>query len=493
MFVQLGRLGDIINVLPLMWAETRAGRKANLMVSKSYFPILDGTSYVNPVIWEGDFGDLRGALASQQNKWQDIKTTQVYGHGMSFPHHTSSFLHESYNQVGRAGDFGKLPLIFDRRDYQREKVLVQKVTSKKPFVLVACNGISSPFQHGGELKQLLTREFGNQFDIIDLSTIFAHRFYDLLGLFDKARCLVTIDTGHMHLARASKVPVVALVTNGPTPWHSSAPLEGQILRVMYNDFKTRQSEIVSAIGNIRSSGYSAKPLPKSVGTKLIHVYNDYPERNAESRERHLFARSTWLNEYGNGHWIEHPVRMEHLRRSSKSFGDTRSMPFIRDLVEDAITRGQANPEDVIVLTNDDVSFVEGLGAWIGETSDQRAAWANRWDFRKLQNFLPTEIVRTGIWCVGTDCFAFTVGWWNLHKQTYPDFVLGCEAWDWVLREVIRDSGGFEIHAMLYHQHHQSFWQSGDNRYKNPGNHHNQKLAKRWLVDHGKPLRELANV
>ena len=44
----------------------------------------------------------------------------------------------------------------------------------------------------------------------------AERFYDLLALFERAKCLVTVDTAHLHLAYACPtLPVVAIIGANP--------------------------------------------------------------------------------------------------------------------------------------------------------------------------------------------------------------------------------------------------------------------------------------
>lgn len=499
LYVQLGRTGDVINILPLLYSESLKGIKPHLLVSHQYLSILEGVSYVEPVAYHGDFADLNGALSSVRGKYRTFKVTQVYAHGLTYAHHTDSFLKESWNRVGRLEDWGRLPLIFDRRNYIREKELRDRFLSDKPLILVAPRGISSPFHHFKMLFDVLEKELGEDYTILDLAGIQANRFFDLLGLMDAAAALVTIDTAHMHLARASKIPTIALVTDGPTPWHTSAPLSGQILRMKYSEFPSRAMDVVGAIKNIKGlrlikSGGKVAKAEHTGGRRFFHCYNDYSPRSSEAHSRHIFAMKTWEDERSRASLVSWPVTMDRLTRTSQSaFGDKRQMPFIRDLVDDCITRGQMNQRDVLILTNDDIACVRGICSWLNEVTDYRAAWANRWDFRSLTQTLTTEQVRCGMWCVGTDLFAFTPHWWTTHRDEFPDMVLGCEAWDWVLREIIRDSGGFELHAMVYHQWHASFWQSGRNRYENLGNHHNQLLAKKYLQDRGKPIRELAAV
>lgn len=496
-YVQLGRSGDIINILPLLYQHAKySGTTPNLLVASDYASLLDGCSYVNPVIHHGDFADLSTALSANRSRFKDFIITQVYAHGMCVKPATSSFLIESWHRIGRASDWDQLQLVFDKRVMAREEELRRRFISiSKPTILVASRGLSSPFPHTRQLMDLLNTELSPTHHIIDLANIKATRFFDLLGLFDHAHALITIDTGHMHLARASKVPVVALVTDGPTPWHTSAPMKGQILRMKYSEFPQRAMEVVGAIRNIRGDRTFQAKRPVIVrkdGSKrgsrsTFHIYSDY-QRQGDSLRRHQFAAKTWETLP----WIRCPVLNTQLTRTSASvFSDTRHMPFIKDLVNVGIMDNQVGPNDLIVLTNDDIGVVVEMNTHLSSVTDASAAWSNRWDFREVRVPLSTEQCRTGNWCCGTDFFAFTRNWWEKHQHIYPDFVLGCEAWDWVMRELIRDTGGFEIHALTYHLSHPSYWQSGTNRFRNPGNMWNQRLAKAWLADRNKPLRELA--
>lgn len=496
LWIQLGRYGDIINILPLLHdAYVSTGQKQNLLVAENYLSLLDGVSYVIPHSFDGNFADLHAATNSMRPKFRNFKITQVYAKNFGLQKQTDSFTKESWQRVGMLHKWNKLPLTFDRRNYQREKALRDRYFKDKPVVLVAVNGISSPFPHTNDLLQLLRSELGKNYNVIDLSSVFAERFYDLLGLFDHARCLVTIDTAHMHLARGSKVPVIALVTDGPTPWHATAPIPGQVLRYRYSEYPNHKDHIISAIksvsGNSNFITREGQMTAKS-NRRLIHIYNDYSPRIGDAAPRHNFAKSTWAAEYPNANWVPMPITLDKLPRSSrKAIKTVRDLPFVKDLIDYGVK--QATDNDVIVFTNDDISFVKGLGQFLLEVSDHRAAWINRFDFRSLTKHLTTEQCRTGVFCVGSDLFAFTPYWWRTYRDKYPDMLLACEAWDMVFRELVHLTGGFEIHAMIYHQSHASFWYTGGNRLNNIGNKHNQLRAKQWLASHGKPLRELGNV
>jgi hypothetical protein len=100
-------------------------------------------------------------------------------------------------------------LIFDKRDANRERALLERVNRRKlPMLLVNFAGITSPFAPVPEVMNALEC-FRGQFVVVNLSDLRAYRIYDLIGLMDNAIGLLTIDTSTLHLAAASPTPYIA--------------------------------------------------------------------------------------------------------------------------------------------------------------------------------------------------------------------------------------------------------------------------------------------
>lgn len=238
--VCLGAYGDIINIAPLLWKWHQDGDEISLIVSMSYKDLLDGFSYVKSLPYPGHYSEPVKAVsyAKKVHSLGEVIPLQCYG--WPFVSRTDSFCKDAYNISGNLAEFRKHPLIFDRRDPVREKALIDTYVSGQPLILVSTVGKSSPFMQGKALLSGLQHAFGRDHQIMALDCIRADRFYDLLGLFDMAKVLVTIDTGHAHLARASKVPVINLVVNTPTPWHGMVPTENSILFMRYHQFDLRR-------------------------------------------------------------------------------------------------------------------------------------------------------------------------------------------------------------------------------------------------------------
>jgi len=81
-------------------------------------------------------------------------------------------------------------------------------------------------------------------NFVDIGRIKAHRIYDLLGLYDRALCVITGDTSTLHLASCSRVPLIALLADGGA---GSIVKGNEVLRLRYHEVGSRRQEIRTAI------------------------------------------------------------------------------------------------------------------------------------------------------------------------------------------------------------------------------------------------------
>ncbi len=207
---------------------------------------------------------------------------------------------------------------------------------------------------------------------------------------------------------------------------------------------------------------------------MLHLYSQRRLWGADQRRADL-AYQSWAREYVSGPWLCLPVPEASLRRNAKTaLRDPRALPFLRDLLDMAAR--QAAPSDLIVFTNDDVAFAPGLTETLSTV--QHCAWASRHEFLRLP-VLPTclDIIGARKHC-GADLFAMTPRWWRYHRHLWPDMVLGCEAYDLVMRKLMAATGGVELHAALAHEEHASWWLS---HRSDPAAQHNRRLAGEWLA------------
>lgn len=482
-FIQLGRLGDVINILPLAKLESdETGQPCQVMVAREFADVLDGCSYVEPIIWQGDWIDTVKAVYEARKLSDNIVISQIYGRGIGMREMCSSFARESWYSAGAKISWGsKLP-VFDRRVIFREECLIDSlgINRNKRVVVCALNGTSAPFPWAKEFRQQLQAALKSDGDyqLVDISEIRAHRIYDLLGLFEIAHCLVTIDTSIKHLAAACNVPVISLCARWPSPWHGSPWRPQNMQSYWYDELKPPN---VKAYFDIIAVGTS--------GPKIVHTWADFrPENSAFDSEldrRLSVARRSWKQEYDFGKcWKSAEFTKDVSSRDSRAIGDPMGVPFLRDIIEHA-ERIAVNDNDVIVYSNADVCFAPGLtGHILDHCRRNGCAYTHRWDFfrRITEPFVSDGQVRTGKWYPGSDVFCFTVGWWQQHRDLLPDVIIGREKTDEVMRQLIKLSGGDEIEVCNYHEKHPSFWEQPEPFEKNPGNIHNRRLARKWFAD-----------
>lgn len=267
----LGRTGDLMVTLGFLHHEyVESGVKPKLMVAEEYAPLLDGVNYLEPIIWQGPWTELGKAYKHALTLDKKVRLAQVAGpknildkivYGGKFDVQTESFEKEMWRVSGKLELWPRnLPLVFDNRDKKREEELWEKISAdwhwkkrEQPLVLVSTSGFSSPFQYTELLWELLgTRMKGC--NVVDISELRAERIYDLLGLYEKARCLILTDSAPLHLAQAVNVPVCALIADTPTTWHGSAWRPNHISYVRYQKFPRDYMSLFNAIENIGKPG-----------------------------------------------------------------------------------------------------------------------------------------------------------------------------------------------------------------------------------------------
>lgn len=494
LFLQLGRAGDILNILPLAkWSADAHREPAIVIVAPEYERLFEGVSYALPVVHKERFEDLAGAtnlglkLADQLG--HDLIATQIYGEGVWAEQACWSFLRESWARCPDAPAWGSLPLVFDRRDAGREADVVAQLRRGRtgPYVVCALSGTSSPFPHALEVLEGLR---GAGIDVVDVSGYLTDRFFDVLGLLEGARAIVAVDSGVLHLAHAvPQVPVVALITRDPSKWHGSAWRPQQVARFFYDEMPDRLRDLIGAVSwrfPIMMEGVVIdEPSKRDHRPRILHVYT-HLERGAseDTNRRNAFAESTWAPEYAVGRWVGLPFGETNLTRSSgdSPIDDERPIPFMHDVINAALAV-EHEDGDVIAWTNADSCFCPGLTGRILEMVERHGcAFTHRWDFhRRLAKPLVNESqIRRGEWYPGTDAVFFTVGWWKEHRDEYPDMLVGREQNDEVLRQLVKRHGGHEIPAAIYHEKHPSFWEHHGRRMNGNGNLWNHRLAREWF-------------
>jgi hypothetical protein len=423
LYLQLAKSGDLINILPLAYADSQKGLKVGIMACAEFADVLDGCSYVEKVVFSGRQWELSKALDEAKKLCANVICTQTNGpveQVLKCTYEpagqksaiTDSFNREAWKLSGRLIEWGTIPLVFDKRDKEREKLLMPKgwfgKGKKKRIMLVSADSKSSPFPYKDLLMELLHLKYPT-FNIVDLSTIKAERFYDLLGFYESAHCLVSVDTAHLHLAYAvPTLPVMALVQDRQLYWHGSAWRPQHHFHCRYHDFPTRALEMFTAIENARS-------------TTLAHFvqvfYGSIPKENDDSCWQ--FAIQP-----GSCH-----------RDSVNVLQDKERHPMLRNIVRMFLLKFT---EGSVALTRHDTVILSSCPIVKNAEHPSYAYRMNRKD--GLDTFAPI-----------VDLFAAPVEFWKKILPEIPDLVMGLDGmWSRVLLELFKANGAKEIEGIYRH-------------------------------------------
>lgn len=479
LYILLGRAGDVLSFLPLLIHDAQSGQKPALMVAKEYATLLEGQSFVECVPFDGQMHEIDRAYSEAKKLTDNVRCVQTAGppelvkkycyepsgHATAI---TDSHNKELWMTAGRFPEWKQqYPLIFDRRNKEREEALIAQVlTKKKPTILVSTSGISSPFPCHDLLLELLRLKFKNKYHIINIGQVRAERFYDLLGLYEHpiVHCLVASDSAPLHLAFACRVPVVALIQDAPNLWYGSAWRKNHVAHIRYKDFPLRAVEMLDAIEAIR------KPASYFVcgekGRKIVHVWNQY-EINGQ-RERIVESRNNWDKERSGGRWINAPVEVGVFGQDSKSvLKDQHRFPLLKDSI--ALAAQRAGDDDVLCLTRADVQFESAA------TQEMLTAEGP---------LFARRIVRSpdGDSCHPyVDLFAFTKKWWQQHEAEFPAFVWGIDPfWNRTLMEFAKQRGAKECEGLVYRSPANPIVYDPMPLYAS----YNEKLYNEWIEKHG---------
>ena len=395
----LGRTGDLCSILPFLKAEADAGEKPTLVVSNQHSELLDGVSYVNAVPFDRGVHLLREAFVFAKSKFPEVKSLQVIGDRDTVAEityrpagqecaRTTSFVKEYWRLAGKMPLWDSvLPLAFDRRDKEREKALISTVLPRKlgrqpaepdKILLVATGGTSSPFPYTELLWTLLRLNFTKGWRIVDLSTIQANRFYDLLALYERAHCLVATDSAPLHLARACPtLPVMALTNDRPLLWNGSAWMPNWHWVCRYHDFPERAVDLLKAI----ETCHNPSPIP------FIHVWNNF-DLSEPPKDYSRNYLPVWPGACG--------------RDTANTIKDPKRLPYLKDCLRMGLQRATDN--EMVCLTRN------GTTITAPELPQRDAMFAYR---LSEAGFAPIA-----------DLFCAKKTWWKERLSEMPDFLYG---------------------------------------------------------------------
>ena len=313
--VQLGRIGDILNVIPAM----KMLGLNQILVAEEFASVMEGFPYIQTLVYRGSCEDLAPAVAAAEQRAERVYVPQLFGSISKHPNMPArtrdSFVRDQWDRLkpGYAyGDkWGTLPLVVSGRHRPREEAMVNHVLGKstKPALLVNVTGGSGPYPHVFELLRYLDA-WRDRLDIIDLAHVRAAVFCDLMGLYEHSAALLTMDTATLHLARAlPTLNVFQLLRPGPDgtppmypntlPYETTdfAPLGKWLDAVKYKMPVTMGAEgyytkigleVSTHIGCPRACNHCPQPL-------LASRYHGERSFTLESFQKALRTVPTWID------------------------------------------------------------------------------------------------------------------------------------------------------------------------------------------------------
>lgn len=454
-----------------------------MMVARDFSGhISSGCSYYDEIVFSGSVWDLEKAVKEADTLSSNVVVTQLVGpyeivknvvitrNGIEYKTTTESFQKDAWMLAGRFEDWKKqLPLVFDRRSAERERRLCEGLVKKKPIILVATDGVSAPFSYSALLWELVTRRFGSKFNVINISKIKAERIYDLLALYEKAHCLITIDSAPLHLAHAVKdLPVAALVRDRPSLWHGAAWRPNHIIHIRYSEFPVRCIEMLDAIAEIGTPGnwFAKRISPK----KIVHAWAQYEVPGIE--KYHAEAKATWAKAYESKCWVSTPIETGAVGRdSSVQLKDEKRLCFVKDLMRLATMRTQ--PEDIICVTRADTCFNDEITDLI---TSNPLSYAHR-----IERDNDGEN-----WHPALELIAMPSKWWVENQGEYPDFVLGRDPyWHRVFFEMLKKHGAADITGAVWrHKGEGPKAPTGEPKELPPRVKHNEYLFNNYMGERG---------
>lgn len=431
------------------------------MTRPDYLPLLAGASYVEAIPFDGRIDDPAAALAwAKKNYPHDDITVSHVENNPDSRRLTPSYQLEAWRLAGALDEFGKWPLVLE---HDGEPAAQAMAEIGVPPIAVALNGISSPWGYGDALWGALSTALPNAM-LVDVTHLRLKSPQDLIPLFNVARCLVTVDTMHLHLARAARVPVVAILQDRE-PWFGSVPSPSVVARFNYKEATANLGPVIEAVRRVISA---RDDIP------IVHAR----DRHGKS-DRHKRAQAGWSAWYVASRassavnpWAGDP---DPHRNAANTIGDPRPLPYFKDVLQAALTN--ASDHEVIFWTNDDVALLPGLAEWL----------------RSHVALYGAAIMRRSDDHIGRDLFAFTAKWLRDNWDELPDYIIGTCDWDMGLAAMIRAKRGIvtclgnvgidfypcDATERLYtHEEHPSEW-NVPNVASVPSVRHNRECFRRW--------------
>lgn len=241
--------------------------------------------------------------------------------------------------------------------------------------------------------------------------------------------------------------------------------------------------------------YETHRDPSSVqhDPKFLLIYSDYKPTDKGTQRRFANARWTWEHHFDLGAFMDFPIPISALSRTSRGLGDKLEVPYFNDLFD--IGCRHAMPEDIIVFLNNDIALTANAERRIIEGVNRGDGVCVAW--RRCMPVPSGRMVasaKNGKIDGGVDLVAFRKDWWMKHRSHIPEMLIALGEWDYVLRIYCeRLTGGrCYIDDAIMHEPHESILVSA---LRSPARAHNIRAAIKFFdgirdVHAAKSLREI---
>lgn len=268
--------------------------------------------------------------------------------------------------------------------------------------------------------------------------------------------------------------------------------DGALIRVLQGRAGTIAQELSAASRLMKSTTPSAPGNTKAGGEAMVHIV----ERHKPEPDRVLMAIRSWQAIYDRKEMA--PLHIWPTLRSSAQMGDSRNLPYLKDL----LGRAMDSSAEIVVFTNGDIvlhpetpSAIQSHLKHFGALSSFRINVATpppaRGTLREWANHGKSDL--------GRDLFAFRKSWLATHWDSIPNFFVGEWEWDLAMAIMIRMSNKVPIRekaelsiwhpsselplGYIVHQNHERKWLM-KSFFNSPAKRHNLKLANEWYSQHG---------
>lgn len=223
--LHVGKFGDILSLLPAYWKLAEWNGPGTVLTGRRWGCIFDRVSYVKTVQVPHDslervrenyrWGRERfGVVTVCQGGMDNAYSGPTWEHGLC--------IHAGVPHLRRCG-----PVVLDRRVPAKEEEYLRTLPVEgEGAVIYNLTAETSPFRDWGIAEAL--EKTGRA---IDLNRYRADNFVDMIGLYERAALLVTVDTGTLHLARA--VPSLPVAHFYPPTYGRTDRLDQSILYSPY--------------------------------------------------------------------------------------------------------------------------------------------------------------------------------------------------------------------------------------------------------------------